>query len=382
LAEAAGEKFPSTRVIYRSMRNKRLDILRAIAVLLVMFNHDRKIWPMVSHVGWIGVDLFFVLSGFLISGLLFNEYKSTGSLDFRRFFVRRGLKIYPSFYAFLLLSGLLSYTVFHTAASANRYLAEVFFVQNYRQGIWDHTWSLAVEEHFYIFLPILLLLLAKISRNRQEPFHGLPWVFVFVAASCIGFRAAYVFVGTPDYHMAYVASHARLDALLFGVVLSYLHQFRPWVIDEFIRSAWRRIVIGVCSAGLLTTAFLFQRDSRFFSTLGFSCVYLGFGGILLLSLHSHGILQGWIARATGAFGTALASVGAYSYSIYLWHGPVGAWFPGLVRRSLRITLGVNTRFVVYVIGSLAIGIAMSKIVEYPILRLRDKIFPTRDKGDR
>jgi peptidoglycan/LPS O-acetylase OafA/YrhL len=74
-------------------------------------------------------------------------------------------------------------------------------------------------------------------------------------------------------------------------------------------------------------------------------------------------------------GTAAASVGVYSYSIYLWHGPTGAWFPGFVRRVLHVSLGANERFAVYVIGSLAIGIAMSKIIEYPILRLRDRIFP-------
>ena len=166
------------------MRNKRLDILRAIAVFLVIFNHGgAKIWPALSHVGWIGVDLFFVLSGFLISGLLFNEYKSCGSVDFRRFFIRRGLKIYPAFYVFLFLTGVLSYIIFHTIVSANRYIAEVFFVQNYYRGIWDHTWSLGVEEHFYIFLPILLLLLAKTSRNRREPFDGLPWIFALVAVS-------------------------------------------------------------------------------------------------------------------------------------------------------------------------------------------------------
>ena len=89
-------------------RNGRLDILRCVAVVLVMIHHA-GISPFFTRVGWIGVDLFFVLSGFLISGLLFSEYQRRGSIDFKRFFIRRGLKIYPAFYVFLLLTAMVSY---------------------------------------------------------------------------------------------------------------------------------------------------------------------------------------------------------------------------------------------------------------------------------
>ena len=85
------------------MRNKRLDILRCIAVLSVMILHG-NIWPFFGNIGWVGVDLFFVLSGFLISGLLFSEYKTRNSISFKRFFIRRGLKIYPAFYFFLAVT--------------------------------------------------------------------------------------------------------------------------------------------------------------------------------------------------------------------------------------------------------------------------------------
>src|SRR6267142_564411 len=327
------------------MRNKRLDILRCVAVFLVMFDHG-GIWPAVTHNGWIGVDLFFVLSGFLISGLLFSEYKTRSSISFKRFFIRRGLKIYPAFYLFLVLTGVLSRIVFRILPPTPHYLHEVFFVQNYWHGVWDRTWTLAVEEHFYIFLPVLLLLLVRLSPNRQDPFRALPWTFVVIAVLCIVFRAASVYLGVPNYHTAYTASHDRMDSLFFVALLGYLYHFLP-------------------------------RDGRFFSAFGFTCLYLGFGGVLLLSLYVKGILQGKIARCFEIVGTAAASVGMYSYSIYRWHGPAGSWFPGLVRRVLHVSLGPYERFVTYMIGSLAIGITMSKIIEYPILRLRDRIFPSR-----
>ncbi len=97
-----------------------------------------------------------------------------------------------------------------------------------------------------------------------------------------------------------------------------------------------------------------------------------------MSLRDPAIRSGAIGRFWKGIGTAFAAVGMYSYSIYLWHGPGNSWFPGFVKRILHVSFSPNERFAVYMIGSLAIGIAMSKIVEYPILHLRDRIFPPRE----
>src|SRR6266536_4891341 len=136
-------------------RNRNLDALRAVAILLVLGRHFGyfRLW---DQVGWAGVDLFFVLSGFLISGLLFAEWKQRGSIGIARFYVRRGLKIYPAFYAFLAMTAVAgSVWPGFTPAPLTRAhaLAEMLFLQSYWMGIWGHTWSLAVEEHFYIALP-------------------------------------------------------------------------------------------------------------------------------------------------------------------------------------------------------------------------------------
>lgn len=359
------------------MRNKRLDILRCVAILLVLLYHGNT-WIAVTQTGWAGVDLFFVLSGFLISGLLFSEYKAHGSISFKRFFIRRSLKIYPAFYLYIFVTLVASYVVFHVVIPARQYLAEVLFVQNYWEGVWAHTWTLAVEEHFYVLLPILLLFLARRFPGQRDPFRALPWIFVGVAASCIGFRAASVCIGMPNYHTAYAATHARIDSLFFGVLLGYFHHFRPDVLDHLTGPIWNRVLIAACSAVLLLPAFFFSRSTRFFAIVGYTCLYLAFGGILLLSIYQRGILRGAVERFARAIGTGFATVGVYSYSIYLWQGPGGAWFPGLVKRILHVSLSANERFAAYMTGSLAIGIAMSKIVEYPVLRLRDRIFPPRE----
>jgi peptidoglycan/LPS O-acetylase OafA/YrhL len=358
------------------MRNKRLDILRCVAVVAVMFRHT-NISPFMLRVGWIGVDLFFVLSGFLISGLLFSEYNKRHSISFKRFFIRRGFKIYPSFYAFLLLTGAVQYFVFHAHASLARYLHDIFFIMNYQKGVWDHTWSLGVEEHFYIFLPIFLLLLIRLSSNSQNPFRILPWATLVVATLCIVFRAISVDFGTPNFNMAYIASHNRMDALFFGVLLGYFYHFRPSALEGLMRPAINCLVIGAVSLFFLSFAYFFplEENNNLFATIGYTFIYVGFGGVLLLSLYVYGILPKGISWVAGKIGSAFAFVGVYSYSIYLWHGPTGAWFPGLMRRTVHFPTSRLGIFAAYTIGSIAIGIAMSRLLEYPMLHLRDRLFP-------
>ena len=357
------------------MRNKRLDILRCIAVVIVIFHHSGES-NFFTRAGWAGVDLFFVLSGFLISGLLFSEYKRRRSIDFKRFFVRRGLKIYPAFYAFLLLTGITGQLVFHSHPSIGQYLHEIFFVMNYERGVWDHTWSLAVEEHFYIFLPVFLFILARVSSNPEDPFRSIPQVAAVIAVLCLTFRAISVSIGEPNFGMAYVASHTRMDALFSGVLMGYFYHFRTGVLEKLMCSTRSRVAIATGSFGLLSSAYLCSRDTVFLATFGYSFIYLGFVGVLLLSLYVRGIFSGKLAWTLEFMGSVAAYVGMYSYSIYLWHGPCAAWLPGFFRRTLGFPVGEYGRFGVYFVGSLMIGIVMSKLVEYPILRLRDRILPS------
>lgn len=158
-------------------------MLRCIGVLLVVFRHSGGS-NLVQQSGWIGVDLFFVLSGFLISGLLFTEYKERGAIDVKRFYIRRALKLYPSFYLLMVVTVVMNWRLGHLRA-AQVYLGELFYVQNYGPYVWSHTWSLAVEEHFYLILPIVLLGLVAFSRNKDNPFKAVPWVcWPFARVSC------------------------------------------------------------------------------------------------------------------------------------------------------------------------------------------------------
>src|SRR5688572_8009182 len=143
----------------KNTRLNSVDLLRGIAVLLVICRHWNIAEP-ITRAGWMGVDLFFVISGFLISGLLFSELEKGGKPDLWRFFVRRGFKIYPLFFLLVLFTWLV--VNYYTPSPALRpYLQELLFVQNYLGGIYPHTWSLAVEEHFYLLLMLCFALFHK-----------------------------------------------------------------------------------------------------------------------------------------------------------------------------------------------------------------------------
>ena len=112
------------------MRIKRLDILRCAAILLVLFHHT-AVLPSIAQMGFVGVDLFFVLSGFLISGLLYKEYLKRGQSVSTRFFVRRGLKIYPAFYV-MLIDPFSAQLAAGKLSGWGAYMREILFVQDYK----------------------------------------------------------------------------------------------------------------------------------------------------------------------------------------------------------------------------------------------------------
>lgn len=356
------------------MRNKRLDILRCVAILFVIFQHG-QILEFFDRVGWIGVDLFFVLSGFLISGLLFGEYQRNGSIQVKRFYLRRGFKIYPAFYVLLAFTAAIQFT-FLRLSPVSAYLHEALFVQNYLSGLYAHTWSLAVEEHFYIFLPLFLLALVQFSTNKDDPFRMIPAAFIFIAVLCQVFRAMSAFSHPPDYNSAYYASHNRIDSLFFGVLIGYFYHFRPELLERLMRNLWVRCAIAAGSVIFLSCAYWFDRKTWFFGAIGYVLIYLGCGGILLLSLFVQNVLPEALAATLRPIGTAFARVGMYSYSIYLWHGAVRVYLLERARTVLHLSLGPVEKFMLFLVESLVVGIVMSILIEYPVLRIRDRLFPS------
>lgn len=157
------------------------------------------------------MDLFFVLSGFLISGLLFQEYKNTGSINLKHFLIRLGLKIYPSYYLLIAMAGTLALTLHSPTLRTQTFRSAVF-----AQG---STWSLAVEEHFYLILSLLLLLLIAVRRT-EDPFRVIPALFVILVVVCFAFRW-YTLPATIEARMAHMEDGRPFRRGYPGLFLSF-----------------------------------------------------------------------------------------------------------------------------------------------------------------
>jgi peptidoglycan/LPS O-acetylase OafA/YrhL len=351
------------------MRNVGLDLLRIIAVFLVIGRHLHAAEGESSWIatwqrgGWVGVDLFFVLSGFLIASLLFREQVRTGSVRIKSFLIRRAFKIYPAFWVFLLLTTLARLS-FGKPIDVQRAIAEFLFVQNYFVGLWGHTWSLAVEEHFYIGLAILAGWL--LSRKRDEPFRSMPTVFCCLAIGCLLLRLVAAVVHPTFIGVLHkFATHARIDSLMFGVLIAYLWQYRglesriQWI------PSWLLAAVGVA---LLSPAFVFTLEkTSWIWVVGYTVFYAGSGCLLLAAIR-------W-EQSSSKLVRCFAGLGAASYSIYLWHLPVmtmGYYYVKRIAGGESEWLYLLNAF----IGSCAVGWVMNRIVEAPVLKIRDRWFPS------
>ncbi|WP_406698987.1 acyltransferase [Singulisphaera sp. Ch08] len=368
----------ATKLKFTGARVLGLDILRVVAIFLVLGRHmtfDRSqvptpVWLVFAvwmRGGWVGVDLFFVLSGFLVSGLLFADYRKRGKLSVGRFYFRRGWKIYPPFLVLIGVTALVD--IIRGNLARWQYVVELCFLQNYLEGRWNHTWSLAVEEHFYLVLPALLAGLVWLGRGRVDPFKPLFGVVALTALALLSLRT-YLYYSTHSF--SYLGNlfptHLRLDSLLFGVLIAYLYHFHNDWFVETLGPRRRWLIAGGIAA--LLPAFLFQLEKTpFIFTAGLTLFYLGGGAILA------GVLLCELPR--NRVTVTLGMIGAYSYSIYLWHMPVLVWGMPALERLVARKLGFAVEVSVYLVGSILAGIIMAKLVEVPSLRLRDRWLPAR-----
>lgn len=306
--------------------------------------------------GWAGVDLFFVLSGFLVGGLLIRELCLMGTLRIGRFIKRRGFKIWPAYYGYLLFQLATRHFPPSTFLRAN-----LVHLQNYLGTSLSHTWTLAVEEHFYLLLPVVLVWIYSSPRLR-------PKVALVLTSICLAVLLIRVFmVFGLGSTKVWEYTHTRLDSLMFGVLLSHLYYFHR---DAFDACCQRRLLLGCLSAsGILFLSFV-SPTSTAMQTIGYTVNYLCFGALMLLMLGAEGIVVGiWPYRI-------IATIGIYSYSIYLWHLSVRTPLLNLCNRMpLTDNMRWITLFVAQYFSAIVLGVLMAKLIEWPFLRLRERLLP-------
>ena len=339
-------------------REMELDFIRGIAILLVMDFHSpgsplRPVFLWLGfqdHIGWIGVDIFFVLSGFLVGGLLMKEWKVRKRIDGNRFLVRRGFKIWPQYYLFLL------FTLFSGHRSLALLWGNLLNIQNYVGGI-SHTWSLAVEEHCYLLLTLCMV----IAGRRRASVRAVFYFFLTICLLEIPLRYWMEAAGHP----VFLPTHSRLDSIGYGVLLAMLFHFAP---DRFDRLRGRPCILGLCALLCLVNLRFHNLPSFMIAEQHDAATLFAISVLLLLyrplpAGRQHSLLY-----------RCIAWLGPYSYGIYLWHistvGPCQALlrlFPG----------GPVAHGIVIRVAEIAVGVLATRLCETPALHLRDRLFPRR-----
>ncbi|WP_445367262.1 acyltransferase family protein [Methylomonas sp. BW4-1] len=345
-----------------------LDFVRGIAILLAMGWHfngsdtgilvlDFLLIPG-RMLGWAGVDLFFVLSGFLIGGLIFGEYKKTGGFKVGRFLIRRVFKIWPILYLYLFL-----------LIVSGRYQWEVFLwqnllhIQNYFLTPLSHLWSLAVEEHFYLVFAIGLVLL---KRSKNTDIKVLEIILPIVLVAAFLFRI-FAYFYSVDLHHIQIQTQFRIDALASGVCLAYLKTFYQ---DKFQDIASKKKLMLILFAFLVAMLISFQEYKFFKATIGYSASYLA-GALLLLCCYGNEIItaRNFVVRW-------VAWIGVYSYAMYVYQFVMMRLVEAFFKKyHITYESVVFDLFVRYV-GTIVLAVMLTKIIEHPFLALREKIFPS------
>ena len=363
-----------------------LDGLRAIAFLIVFFFHTRNL-----PFGWLGVQLFFVLSGFLITDILLRMKEKLPRREFfTKFYGRRFLRIFPLYYFYLILltalifllpvldlKGLrteISAKFFNQIWVATFYAYDFFHASSFfvRSHFFAHLWSLSVEEQFYLIWPLLIFLTPR-EKFKQLCLTAIGLGFIFRLAITLIYRTQlFPFLLTDPQQAVNVLPFSHLDAFAFGAYISRFELPRP-------RLQLLALTVTVPAVGLLTD---FLSKGTVTLALGYDLPMTGFykevWGYTLLN-YLFAVLIYCVARTnflTGILESApLRYLGKISYGLYVYHYGIIAIIVALFRKyDIDYSLRSPQMFVVSMSATLLIATLSFYLLEKPIINLKDRIF--------
>src|ERR1041385_245035 len=303
---------------FRLGHSPGLDGLRAISIALVFTDHIHQMVPALPQIligGFLGVDVFFVVSGFLITSLLLEERERFGSVNLRQFYFRRALRLLPALFGILLVTcalGLFLGSLATVNLSPFRLLSIVAYFMNWIRAFeipqsWflGHFWSLSVEEQFYSAWPISLLILLRL-RSRKSLM-----MIVMVAAGISCALKAFLFLHGAPLQRIIFGSDTRAEPILIGCLLALvLH----WGCAPSVLKSNRVLALALVVGGLLVG----------FTNNQFAVTYLG--GLSLFGLCVAVVIHKIVTEPLSNFSRRLSTrplvwIGKRSYGIYLWHWP-------------------------------------------------------------
>ena len=342
-----------------------LDGVRALAVVPVIslhLGHYFENWKAVFSGGFLGVDLFFVLSGYLITSILIREFGKRGTIRLSKFYIRRALRLFPAIIALVMAHFVYAYFSNMPMDTEIRTLSSILFYYSNFQiaygGVFatdlGHMWSLAVEEQFYLVWPVLLILLGPLINRPRV----LAWVVAGTICLVIFWRAWLWSERSGDWYWLtlYPRTDLRADSLLMGALFAII------VLPERAIKRWLPLVgsLGLLAV-LIALVFITAKNASF----------LFYGGLTLFAFAS-GLVIFSVAKLEGwwsiLFDNILArGIGRVSYGLYIWHMPI---FAATARYTqsyplvLQITIALSALLLVTLFSWFCI--------EKPFLRLKPR----------
>jgi peptidoglycan/LPS O-acetylase OafA/YrhL len=364
----------------RSARLHGLDTLRALAVTLVVLHHytlfvsnDDHTFGWIGQVGWAGVDLFFALSGYLIGNQIFAAMGSSAGLSLKSFYARRLLRTLPNYLVVLVIYFL------WPAVGEDAPLAPLWRYLSFTQNLgltpgtaFSHSWSLAVEEQFYLVLPALALLGAALGLRIRAAWTVIGCIIL--AGMLLRFQLWSTHVDGHKYgiyfyyKLIYYASLCRLDELVAGVALALLRNRHPEVWTRITGHGNRTLAAGLVVICATFWLFLDNHYGVAETVFGYPLLGLGFGLLILSALSQGSLLRD--LRVPGA-----GHLAVWSYAIYLTHRGVGELAAGPLQ---ALGYGPQTPLAIGALLALSVlvGWVLYRLVETPFMALRERYVPS------
>ncbi|HEY0064408.1 MAG TPA: acyltransferase [Telluria sp.] len=359
-------------------RNHGLDTLRALAIVLVVLHHYvlfvavRDTFGWVGRIGWVGVDLFFALSGYLIGNQIFVALRSGQPFSLGRFYARRFLRTLPNYYVVLALYALWPW--FRAGLEMPPLWRFLTFTLNINQmpgTAFSHAWSLCIEEQFYVLLPAAALAIAALRTSLRWAWGAI--ALVILAGIAIRYQMWSAHVAPADsngsdyFRYIYYSTLCRFDELVAGVALALLKNYHAAAWQWLTARANLALAGGAAVLALAFWMFLDDRMGMIVTLIGFPMLAAGFG-LLIVAALGRGSLLGR-ARIPGA-----ASLALWSYAIYLVHKQLCI----LAREPLR-ALGYPPESLPAIGAMLALSVVggwlLYRCVETPFMVLRQRYVP-------
>ena len=352
-----------------------LDLLRAIAILWVLLFHGMteglgSPLPAAGQLGWMGVDLFFVLSGYLIGSQLLKSYAQGQVPAIGTFYLRRAFRILPAYWAVLAFYYLVpDFREAPGIQPAWQFLTftENFLIDSQLNRAFSHAWSLCVEEHFYLVFPLLAW---GLLRRPSWKTTAVVWAVIFGGGMIL---RAYVWLHYLDpatgrlpgrfVELIYYPTYMRLDGLLAGVAVASLRWFRPGLWQRAMNRPYPVLATGL--VGLAISIWLAQGRTDFSaSVFGFPLLSIS-AALLVVACVSDRCLPGRI-RIPGA-----GPIATVTFSLYLSHKMT--WHVIRIYEPALVNAGGLQAFCIYAGGALLVGTLLFFLIERPCLLLRDRL---------